>query len=564
MQFSTILLHLRHLHPHVEIDAIVSSPGGRHRLFEGLCHRSFGPFDSLPDESHYDAMHDVPMLEPESSFTYHPASKPEHMLRYLFGITPLALLCRYELSAPLEHLERARDCLNRLSGADSRTVLIQYQGDSHKSFKDINEQVIAKTCKAIAAAGWTPLILDPGNRSSLGRCIPAVLLRGNDPFWGNDPGKWDAAKTFALAELCDLRIGIDSGPGHLFGATRVGQTTAPPTLIVWPRTTQLHPLHYYGLANHVTHLVKPDHWRGIRGDWGVGQTYFHNAYRHRVAHQNLRYELPEVVGRMIAGEDVSDRHSQDGIRNTRIGHVRHAQIGHDHRVLVEQLEHDDLQLSELPDFPSPVWVDVGSHIGAATLAARKKWGRFGSSICVDIAEESFNCLARNVGDFSNVLRAAISYHKGRIEIAECQDTSSLNLLATPGEKHPIEVREANWGRAWKRKPFDCPQFTLEGLMRKFGLDRIDVLKLDCEGSERGIFEQAVCLDRIGIIVGEWHGNGWFRELVRDRLEPMGFGLVILKDWEDLGLFQLWNRPYLQELGLPDRSRALNLATNSAA
>ena len=80
-------------------------------------------------------------------------------------------------------------------------------------------------------------------------------------------------------------------------------------------------------------------------------------------------------------------------------------------------------------------------------------------------------------------------------------------------------------------------FTLELLMEKHNFDRIDVLKLDCEGSEFSILGRSPSLSRIGLIVGEYHGRERFHQLVRDRFSA--WRLRILQDGE-LGTFWLTN------------------------
>jgi hypothetical protein len=86
--------------------------------------------------------------------------------------------------------------------------------------------------------------------------------------------------------------------------------------------------------------------------------------------------------------------------------------------------------------------------------------------------------------------------------------------------------------------------TLEDLMECYGLERIDVLKLDCEGSEFSILGKTTSLDRIGIIVGEYHGRERFDQLVARRFA--GWKLTILKDDPHFGTFWLQN-PRLAEL-----------------
>jgi methyltransferase FkbM-like protein len=92
--------------------------------------------------------------------------------------------------------------------------------------------------------------------------------------------------------------------------------------------------------------------------------------------------------------------------------------------------------------------------------------------------------------------------------------------------------------------------TLEQLLAEQGLDHIEVLKLDCEGSEFSILGKTTLLDRIGIIVGEYHGKDAFLKLVAERFA--GWELRIVKDGE-LGLFWL-ARPGRLTPGLMEEPR----------
>lgn len=80
--------------------------------------------------------------------------------------------------------------------------------------------------------------------------------------------------------------------------------------------------------------------------------------------------------------------------------------------------------------------------------------------------------------------------------------------------------------------------TLEELMEQYGIDFIDVLKLDCEGSEFSILENTASLDKIGVIVGEYHGRDAFLDLVEWRFA--GWKFEILREG-DPGTFWLTNR-----------------------
>jgi FkbM family methyltransferase len=46
--------------------------------------------------------------------------------------------------------------------------------------------------------------------------------------------------------------------------------------------------------------------------------------------------------------------------------------------------------------------------------------------------------------------------------------------------------------------------TLEEIMEGLGVDHIDLLKLDCEGSEIDILQNTLSRERIRFVLGEYH------------------------------------------------------------
>src|SRR5690606_37002587 len=113
-------------------------------------------------------------------------------------------------------------------------VLVHYQGNSSRARKNLDERAVAALCRTILSLGFVPIILDWDSRSHL-RGEGIVRLTRRDPFW-SVPLASSAALLVALADRVSTCFGIDSGPGHLFGAT------STPSVIVW---TRHHPLHYY-------------------------------------------------------------------------------------------------------------------------------------------------------------------------------------------------------------------------------------------------------------------------------------------------------------------------------
>src|SRR5262249_40520449 len=68
-----------------------------------------------------------------------------------------------------------------------------------------------------------------------------------------------------------------------------------PVLAVW---TGHHPIHYFGLADHVTHFLPVGHAARMRGNAAAGIAYFREHYRHRT-YQQLDRELPELVASLL-------------------------------------------------------------------------------------------------------------------------------------------------------------------------------------------------------------------------------------------------------------------------
>ena len=80
-------------------------------------------------------------------------------------------------------------------------------------------------------------------------------------------------------------VGVDSGPLHVAGAT------STPTIGVW---TRHHPLHYFALAENVTHLVPENHRELLRGNRRSETSTSGTHYRFST-YRNLAEELTAAV-----------------------------------------------------------------------------------------------------------------------------------------------------------------------------------------------------------------------------------------------------------------------------
>lgn len=138
--------------------------------------------------------------------------------------------------------------------------------------------------------------------------------------------------------------------------------------------------------------------------------------------------------------------------------------------------------------PSTI-VDAGANIGLASVFYANKYPE-AKIIAVEPEADNYRVLKMNASPYPNVtpIRAAVWDSDGQINVSD------------PG-----------WGTAGFRTAENehigegVRAITIETLMKEHGLNYIDLLKMDVEGSEKEIFESAAgWIDKVGMIVIELH------------------------------------------------------------
>ena len=183
-----------------------------------------------------------------------------------------------------------------------------------------------------------------------------------------------------------------------------------------------------------------------------------------------------------------------------------------------------------PIAPRPNIVDVGGHVGIFSREMAKRYPS-GQIFCIEPHPDNAELARRNLADFPNavVIESAVSY-RGANLLHPFQSGSNSGGSQLP----PAGV--ATFENATKfAEPITVDTLKLEDL----NLTSIDLLKLDCEGSEYEIL--AYCrLSTIREIVGEWHSVPGIPQFDR-------FCTETLPDWKlqtwgsltgPLGLFRL--------------------------
>ena len=537
VQLTTVLLHLRHHHPDWRID--VAAGIGKHTCYgEGvLCRRTLVRDRDAIDRSAYAQVYELSWDECPCCFPASPSTKAEHCLRSVFKLEPIAELCRYEIHIREEVRAAARVYLESLcgpgAGRDGRypAVLIHYQANTSAERKNLSHELVREVCETVLASGFTPIILDWDRRSPLADGVKIHNPGVEAPLWGLT-GTGDAEALAALIELSSLLVGVDSGPLHVAGAC----TT--PTVAVW---SGHHPLHYFGLADHVLHLVPNEHAALLRCNSRAGRLYFEENYRYRT-YGKLEEELPGLVRELLPGE-------HDDLVRQRDFWVRRDNVAQDLVIVQDIAEEDSYRIAEL-DVPGPVAVDVGAHIGVFSRAFRRRHPS-ARIVAVECCPENIPALKRNVGDFAAIVPAALTYDQDvallNAVFPDCVSTGGSTVIPRERLQEIIAEHRGAAGLAAGRDSTaagavvetEAPPaidgywldarplatVTLETLMEQHGLSWIDVLKLDCEGSEFSILENTASLDRIGAIVGEYHGRERFLELVARKFADWQFRVI---------------------------------------
>ncbi|MGE0609280.1 MAG: FkbM family methyltransferase [Pirellulales bacterium] len=511
VQFTVVLRHLQQLRPGWTID--IQARPGAHTLFDGLARASFS-LDATLDLGRYDSVQDIPWPEPQTIYPNSPSTKAERSLRETFGIVPNERLCRYQVRPSAAAGQRARQYLSRVTGEQPDAAgrfpvaVIHYQGNSARRHKNLDERTVAALLPELVRGGVMPLLLDFDGRSGLlGQHTQAGAINAarDDALWPRR-GQGDGAVLAALIAQARLFVGIDSGPGHIAGATDT------PSIIVWRRH---HPLHFYGLSPRVVHLLPDDCGKYLRGDQSAAAHYFAARY-HARTYRDLKHSLIGLARELVGGDSIADYaavHSSTVKPAPLLIDCDHW-LRAEHRaadaaVIREVYLDDCYRCGELAARPRTI-VDIGAHIGAF---ARRIHGQFPRAelVCVEANPANIAALQANAGPFATIIPAACTYERQPQQLLSTVFAGSANT----GASRLTPEGNWSWDRSAYRPAGRVHAVTLEALQDERGWRRIDLLKLDCEGSELSILEQCD-LSRIGQIVGEYHGREAFDRLIRRR------------------------------------------------
>ena len=171
--------------------------------------------------------------------------------------------------------------------------------------------------------------------------------------------------------------------------------------------------------------------------------------------------------------------------------------------------------------PQPVVVDIGGYIGDFSIYAVRYLGA-ARVIVYEPTAENFELLKRNVqiNGYADRISAVNKAVSGADEV-------TLNVQLEENDEVHVS---AYWYRGAQQRKL--PSVTLERLFETHQLDRVDLLKIDCEGGEYDIFPAIPdrLFKRIENIVFEYHRiEGFETKLDRILGQLRSAGYTLHKD-----------------------------------
>ena len=167
-------------------------------------------------------------------------------------------------------------------------------------------------------------------------------------------------------------------------------------------------------------------------------------------------------------------------------------------------EYDSLNLPET----AKTIIDLGANIGLSALFFIKKFPA-SRIVAVEPDAVNFSIMEKNLEKFSksiSFLQAAIWPTDGEVSLVE-EDDDHTSLGAWG---YRTEASNGNSGLSVKA-------VTIPTIMKQYGMDFVDILKVDIEGAEYELFEKNYedWIDKVGLIIIETH----------DRFKPNSEAMV---------------------------------------
>lgn len=155
--------------------------------------------------------------------------------------------------------------------------------------------------------------------------------------------------------------------------------------------------------------------------------------------------------------------------------------------------------------PEPIVLDVGACIGSFSRLILDRHPK-AKVLAIEVNPKNYDAIRRNT---PKAILVPAALHYGNAADLALLDAVFPGTNSTGGSVVLTRSEVESCTDPQYRKSYDpIVTVTIERLMDEFGLDHIDLIKMDCEGSEYsilgGISREAA--SRVKMMVGEYHGG----------------------------------------------------------
>lgn len=182
----------------------------------------------------------------------------------------------------------------------------------------------------------------------------------------------------------------------------------------------------------------------------------------------------------------------------------------DKNVLGEVFSETNYPINQFIECAPKVVVDIGGHIGSFSKRCHSIFPDC-KTYTMEPDHENYELCKLNLENENNTLvRGVLNYYPDKVyfyrSVKEATGGGFLTNELIPNKESVEQAEE----QVYKlHDNFDVKHYTIDSLMKEYDIDKIDLLKLDCEGGENGFLrddcQDIEILKNINGIMGEWHG-----------------------------------------------------------
>ena len=191
-------------------------------------------------------------------------------------------------------------------------------------------------------------------------------------------------------------------------------------------------------------------------------------------------------------------------------YVRQHSEKEDRNVLGEVFSEENYPIEQFINCAPKVVVDIGGHIGSFSKRCHSVFPECHTYTVEPDIENHELCRLNLQNENNTLIRGVLNYYPDKCYFyRSVKEATGGGFLTNELIPTKDSVNQAEEQAYELHDNFDVKHYTLGSLIEEYNIDKIDLLKLDCEGGENGFLLEDCpdlnILPEINAIMGEWHG-----------------------------------------------------------